>query len=111
MDPGIVPAHLPALTQIEEMVIARSRVQMMIKRYRGHQYQYTGHCVSFAQEIIKTVSILLNLPEELDIILLRPSRQAIDNPRYQRQFQHDFRVRKGYILTWLRFLQARHPDY
>jgi hypothetical protein len=23
MDPGIVPAHLPALTQIEEMVIAR----------------------------------------------------------------------------------------
>jgi hypothetical protein len=111
MDPGIVPAHLPALSQIEEMVIARSHVQMMIKRYRGHQYQYTGHCVSFAQEIIKTVSILPNLPEELNIILLQPSRQAIDNPRYQRQFQHDFRVRKGHILTWLRFLQARHPDY
>jgi hypothetical protein len=48
MDPGIVPAHLPALSQIEEMVIAQSHVQMMIKRYRGHQYQYTGHCVSFA---------------------------------------------------------------
>jgi len=70
MDPGIVPAHLPALTQIEEMVIARSHVQMMIKRYRGHQYQYTGHCVSFAQEIIKTVSILPNLLEELNVILL-----------------------------------------
>jgi len=111
MDPGIVPAHLPALTQIEEMVIARSHVQMMIKRYRGHQYQYTGHCVSFAQEIVKTVSILPNLPEELDIILLRPSRQAIDNPWYRRQFQHDFRVRKSHILTWLRFLQAHHPDY
>jgi ATP-dependent DNA helicase PIF1 len=83
----------------------------MIKRYRGHQYQYTGHCISFAQEIIKTVSILPNLLEELDIILLRPSRQAIDNPQYRRQFQHDFRVRKSYILTWLRFLQARHPDY
>ena len=26
MDLGIVPAHLPALTQIEEMVIARSHV-------------------------------------------------------------------------------------
>ena len=36
MDPGIVLAYLPALTQIEEMVIARSHVQMMIKRYRGH---------------------------------------------------------------------------
>jgi hypothetical protein len=33
MDLGIVPAHLPALTQIEEMVIAQSHVQMMIKRY------------------------------------------------------------------------------
>jgi hypothetical protein len=82
MDPGIVPAHLPALTQIEEMVIACSHVQMMIKRYQGHQYQYTSHCVSFAQEIIKTISILPNLLEELDIILLRPSRQAIDNPQY-----------------------------
>jgi hypothetical protein len=111
MDPGIVPAYLPALTQVEEMVIARSHVQMMIKRYRGHQYQYTGHCVSFAQEIVKTVSILPNLPEELDIILLRPSRQAVDDPRFQRQFIHDFRVRKGCILTWLRFLKAHHPDY
>ena len=70
MDPGIVPAHLPALTQIEEMVIARSHVQMMIKRYWGHQYHYTGHCVSFAQEIVKTVSTLFNLLKELDIILL-----------------------------------------
>ena len=111
MDPGIVPAHLPALTQIEEMVIARSHVQMMIKRYRGHQYHYTGHCVSFAQEIVKTVSILPNLPEELDIILLRPSRHALDSNRYQRQFQHDFRVRKGNILTWLRYLKIHHPDY
>ena len=111
IDPGIVPAYLPALTQVEEMVIARSHVQMMIKHYRGHQYQYTGHCVSFAQEIVKTVSILPNLPEELDIVLLRPSRQAVDDPRFQRQFIHDFRVRKGCILTWLRFLKAHHPDY
>jgi hypothetical protein len=99
MDPGIVPAHLPALTQIEEMVIARSHVQMMIKRYQGHQYHYTGHCVSFTQEIVRTVNVLPNLLEELDIILLRPSRDALDNTRYRRQFQHDFWVRKKCILT------------
>jgi hypothetical protein len=110
MDPGAVPAHLPVLTQIEEMVIARSHVQMMIKRYRGHQYHYTGHCVSFAQEIIKTVSILPNLLEELDIILLRPLRQRLDQHQYKRQFKHDFRVRRSCILTWLRFLQAHHPE-
>jgi len=111
MDPGIVPAHLPVLTQIEEMVIARSHVQMMIKRYRGHQYHYTSHCVSFTQEIVRTVNVLPNLPEELDIILLRPSRDALDNTRYRRQFQHDFRVRKKCILTWLQYLHAHYPDY
>ena len=83
----------------------------MIKRYQGHQYQYTDHCVSFTQEIVKTVSILPNLPEELDIVLLCPLRQAVDDPRFQRQFIHDFRIRKGCILTWLRFLKAHHPDY
>jgi hypothetical protein len=111
LDPGDVPAHLPVLTQIEEMVIARSHVQMMIKRYQGHQYHYTRHCVSFAQEIIKTVSILPNLPEELDIILLRPSKQATDHPWYKQQFEHDFQVRRGCILIWLQFLQANHLDY
>jgi hypothetical protein len=47
MDPGEIPAYLPKLTQIEEMIIARSHVQMMVFRYRGHQYHYSGHCVSF----------------------------------------------------------------
>ena len=104
MDPGIVPAHLPALTQIEEMVIAWSYVQMMIKRYWGHQYHYTGHCVSFAQEIVRTVSILPNLLEEIDIILLQLSRDALDNTQYRRQFQQDFRVRRKCILQWLHYL-------
>ena len=36
MDPGEVPAYLPALTQMEEIVIARAYVQMLLKRVRGH---------------------------------------------------------------------------
>ena len=36
MDLGIVPSHLPELTQVEEMVIARAHVQMLVKRVRGH---------------------------------------------------------------------------
>ena len=36
MDQGDLPAHLPELTQVEEMIIARSHVQMMVYRYRGH---------------------------------------------------------------------------
>ena len=52
MDPGDMPAHLPELTQVEEMIIARSHVQMMDHRYRGHQYHYSGHCVSFMQSTV-----------------------------------------------------------
>jgi hypothetical protein len=112
MDPGELPAYLPELTQVEEMIIARSHVQMMVYRYRGHQYHYTGHCVSFMQNTVKTVDVLPNLPSELDIVVLRPSERVVESdPRYQRQFRSDFRVRKGRVITWLRFLKDHHPDY
>jgi len=112
MDPGDIPAYLPELTQVEEMIIARSHVQMMVHRYRGHQYHYTGHCVGFMQNTVKTVDTLPNLPSELDIVVLRPSDQVIGgDSRYQRQFQSDFRVRKGRVITWLQFLKGPHPDY
>jgi hypothetical protein len=112
MDPGDVPAYLPELTQVEEMIIARSHVQMMAHRYRGHQYHYSGHCVSFMQNTVKTVDVLPNLPSELDIVVLRPSdRVEKSDPRYQHQFRSDFRVRKSRVTTWLRFLKDHHPDY
>jgi len=111
MDPGDIPAYLPELTQIEEMIIARSHVQMMVYRYRGHQYHYSGHCVSFMQNNVKTVDMLPNLPSELDVVVLRPSNQVEGDPRFQRQFRTDFQVRKKRIITWLRYLKDHHPDY
>jgi len=83
----------------------------MVHRYRGHQYHYSGHCVSFMQNNVKTVDILPNLPSELDIVVLRPSNQVEGDPRFQRQFRSDFRVRKGRVITWLRYLKDHHPDY
>jgi hypothetical protein len=67
---------------VEEMIIARSHVQMMVYQYRGHQYHYSGHCVSFMQKTVKTVDVLPSLPAELDIVVLRPSDQVVkDDPR------------------------------
>jgi hypothetical protein len=112
MDTEDVPAYLPVLTQIKEMIIARSHVQMLVYRYRRHQYHYSGHCVSFIQNTVKTVSVVPNLPSELDIVLLRPSNQVIESDsRYQQQFRADFRVRRSHVLAWLRYLKANHPDY
>jgi hypothetical protein len=111
IDPGVVPSYLPELSQVEEMVIARAHVQMLVKRVRGHQYQYTGHCVAFMQNIVRTVNVLPNLPSELDIVLLRPPASHENDPRFRRQFRADFRVRRQHVLTWLYFLKANHPDY
>jgi hypothetical protein len=76
MDLGEIPAHLPELTQVEEMIIAWSYIQMMVHCYCGHQYHYLGHCVSFMQNIVKTVDILPNLPSKLDIMVLQPLNQV-----------------------------------
>jgi hypothetical protein len=85
MDPGELPAHLPELTQVEEMIIARSHIQIIVYRYRSHQYHYSGYYVSFIQNTVKTVDMLPNLPSELDIVVLRPSNQVIEgDPRFQR---------------------------
>jgi hypothetical protein len=43
---------------------------MLLKRVCGHQYQYIGHCVSFMQNIVKTIDMLPLLLSELDIVLL-----------------------------------------
>src|SRR5467141_3178521 len=86
MDPGELPTHLPELSQVEEMVIAQSQyVQMMVYRYRGHQYHYTGHCVSFLQSNAKMVDLLPTLPSELDVVVLQPPDQVMEtDPRYRR---------------------------
>lgn len=112
IDQGELPAYLPELTQVEEMIIARCHVQMMVYRYRGHQYYYSAHCVNFMQNIAKTVDILPNPPSELDIVVLRPSNQVMESDwRYRHQFRSAFRVRKGHVLTWLQYLKVNHPDY
>jgi hypothetical protein len=85
---------------------------MLVYRYRSHQYHYSGHCISFMQNNIKTVNILFNLPSELDIVVLRPSNQVMKHDsKYRFQFRADFRVRKRHIITWFRYLKAHHPDY
>ena len=61
IDPGELPAYLPELTQVEEMIIAWLYIQIIVYCYCGHQYYYSGHCVSFIQNTVKTVDMLPNL--------------------------------------------------
>ena len=112
IDLGEVLAHLLVLIQVEEIIIACSHVQMLVHQYQGHQYHYSGHCVSFMQSNVKTVNMLPNLPSKLNIVVLWLLNQLIENDlRYQSQFQANFQVQKGYILIQLYYLKANYPNY
>ena len=111
MDAGNCYSGLPELSQMEEMCIACAHVHMQLKHVHGHQYHYTGHCVSFMQSNIKFFDTLPLLPKDVNIILLQPWNSSMQDPQYHQQFEHDFWVHKGVILTWLQYLKQHHPNY
>jgi ATP-dependent DNA helicase PIF1 len=110
LDFGIVPAYLPPLTQVEEMLIARVHVHVQVFQYRGQQYKYRGHCISFLRDVGSIYSQLPLLPTDLDIIILRP-QNATTQPHVIRQFRNQFRVRQSHIRIWLDHLRRHHPGY
>ncbi|EED11568.1 hypothetical protein TSTA_008640 [Talaromyces stipitatus ATCC 10500] len=109
MHPGDMP-DLPELPQTEEMLITRVHVFVEVWRVRGQQYKYSGHVVNFLRDTARVYNTLPLLPRNLEIILLRPANASTD-PRLQRQFIHDFRVRREHIIKWLAFLRSNHPRY
>ncbi|KAM4066720.1 ATP-dependent DNA helicase PIF1 [Hirsutella rhossiliensis] len=92
LDFGEVPANLPDLTMVEEMLIARVHVHVKVLQVRGAQYKYRGHVVHFLRNVGRLFEELPVLPEELDIVLLRPPNVEGD-PRFRQQFARDFRNR------------------
>ncbi|KAM4060930.1 ATP-dependent DNA helicase PIF1 [Hirsutella rhossiliensis] len=90
LDFGEIPANLPDLTMVEEMLIARVHVHVKVLQVRGAQYKYRGHVVHFLRNVGRLFEELPVLAEELDIVLLRPPNIGGD-PRFQQQFARDFR--------------------
>ncbi|KAJ3535345.1 hypothetical protein NM208_g7167 [Fusarium decemcellulare] len=110
LDFGSIPAFLPQLTRIEEMLIARVHVFVNVMQVRGQQYKYRGHIVHFLRDVGKVYRQLPLLPSELDVILLRPPN-ASEHAHLDRQFRRQFRVRRRCLQAWLDFLRHSHPGY
>ena len=91
------------------MLIARVHVSMEVRRVRGQQYKYSGHVVSFLQNVAKVYRQLPRLPRDLDIVMLKPSNAGSDT-RLSRQFVRDFRVRQSCVRQWLFYLKY-HRGY
>lgn len=110
MDPGPISDELESLTQIEGMLIARVHCFVEVRQVRGVQYKYKGHVVNFLTNTPKVYNRLPLLPEDLDVIVIRPSNWNKD-PRMRRQFRSDTRVRKPIVRAWLEHLHAHRPGY
>ena len=110
LDFGLIPAFLPQLTIVEEMLIARVHVFVNVMQVRGQQYKYRGHIVHFLRDVGKVYRQLPLLPVELDVILLRPPN-ASEHAHLNRQFRRQFRVRRRCLQAWLDFRSENHPGY
>ncbi|KJZ69378.1 hypothetical protein HIM_11239 [Hirsutella minnesotensis 3608] len=110
LDFGSIPAFLPQLTKVEEMLIAPVHVFVNVMQVRGQQYKYRGHIVHFLRDVGKVYRQLPLLPPDLDVILLRPPN-AREHAHLDRQFRRQFRVRRRCLQQWLDFLSHNHPGY
>lgn len=65
MDPGDVPAYLPNLTEIEEMMIFKVVTIVRVYKIRGNQTGYSGHVTNFPQGIAAFARKLARVPSDI----------------------------------------------
>jgi hypothetical protein len=101
MDPGDIPSSLPALTDIEQLMIAPIHVSMHVAHIKGAQYRYKGHVMTFLRDVPDIVTRLPRLPANCNIVLIKP-QQTLDDPRRgetTQQFRRSFTVRRREVLV------------
>lgn len=103
MDPGEQPYVLQQLTQVEEMLIARVNPILQVTHARGGQYKYSGHTISFPQDITTIAKYLPRMISDLDILIVKrqnPSEKA-----------YEFFVCKSRVLAALEYKTKNDPYY
>lgn len=103
MWPGEAPECLQALSQVEEMLIARACPIMCVYRKHGGQRGYKGHVVNIPQDIQGFLDRLPRNVDELPVLLIR--RTGENNTHA------DLRVRRQKVLSALRWLCINNPFY
>ena len=71
MDPSVQPNVLRVLTQVEEMLIARVTPILQVTGAHGGQFKYSGHTISFPQDIQTITKYLPRKIDQLDVLILR----------------------------------------
>lgn len=95
---------LPQLTQIEEMLIAQVQPIVSVFVVRGGQLSYRGNIINFPQDVHSFVNTLPRDPENLDVMIVR-------QPSHDSSTFRDYKVRRGHVEAWLRWLKAHNIFY
>lgn len=93
MDPVEQPKVLKVLTQVEEMVIARVNPILQVTHARGGKYKYSGHTISFPQDISMVATKLPHRVQDLDILIVK--RTGAHSKHY------DCYVKKSHVMDAL----------
>lgn len=112
-DPGPLPAHLPPLKEIEELLIAPYHPHVCAIQIRGAQYKYQGHVATIARNYIKIVDRLPRTNADLSMIIIKPPSNANDSAHQGLRTMLDgrYRVRREPVRQWLEFLKEHHPAF
>ena len=103
MDPTEQPLVLSILTQVEEMLISRVNPLLQVTDARGGQYKYSGHTISFPQDISSILNFLPRRVEDLDILVV--TRKTFNNHSY------DCIVSRSHVLAALEYKISHDPYY
>ncbi len=103
MIPSLVPHELQNLTQVEEMLIARTLPIMRVYIKSGGQRGYSGHCVNLPQNVKELAMSLPRYPKELSVIIVKVKGR--DNT-----FK-DVTVRREKVHNALLWLMHNNPHY
>ena len=103
MDPELeftkLMLHLPKLTDIEEMSIARVHVVMKVCRLSKGDIGHQGNMLNMEQDIISVVNKLPLLPEDFPVLVARKNDPSSPGDC------KDLKINKENVLTWLVWLK------
>ncbi|XP_057835128.1 uncharacterized protein LOC131045552 [Cryptomeria japonica] len=78
LDPGKQPVVLKKLTQVEEMLIARVAPVLQVRHGKGGQYKYSGHTISFPQDISEIAKLLPRRLKDLEVLIVHRNFDAVN---------------------------------
>jgi hypothetical protein len=100
------------LSQVEQVLLMPVHVMIQAYSVKGGQYKYSGHCCNFTRDIANIVTKLPQLPEDIDIIIVRSkSDDEIAEQVTSRRLHDAFQVKRSRVLANLEILQKFHPTF